>query len=163
MRWNYSLRTLFLLMLVVAAFCFGWVCKERWDGTPLSTLLTSPSQTEPIVKALTAECDKRLEEIAKRQLQPEASRDDVPSGSLSQDITISFRQRELIQSIKLVISLSAELERLERARHKALFPYWYPGTLVGGSLMVSIWVVSCIVAMRIGVCVTQGHSRTAQH
>jgi hypothetical protein len=142
-------------MLVVAAFCFGWVCKERWDGTPLSTLLANQSQTEPLVKALAAECDRQLEEIAKRLLDPAATQGDLHSRSLSQEVESSLHQTEIILSVQTVNLLSAELERLENARHKALFPSWFPGSLVGGSLLVSMWVISCVVAMRLGVRISK--------
>lgn len=155
MRWSFSLRTLFLLMLVVAAFCFGWVCKERWDGTPLATLLANQSQPDSIVKALAVECDRQLEEIAKHVLEPEATKGDLHSVSFGEEAENSFRQQKTILSVQTVNLLSAELERYENACHKALFPSWFPGNLIGGSLLVSLWAISCVVAMRLGVRISK--------
>jgi hypothetical protein len=138
-------------MLVVATFCFGWVCKERWDGTPISTLAANPSQTNRILELLTAELERRSQDlVAGRQSQP-----DLIGGELDKQ----FRLRELIQEIAVVNKISERVDQLDSDRHKALIPYWFPGSVIGASLVVSMWVISCMVAMWFGARLTQNRCR----
>jgi ABC-type proline/glycine betaine transport system permease subunit len=56
--------------------------------------------------------------------------------------------------------ISTRIERLERERHRTVASRWFSGSVVHYSLVLSAWVMSCIVAMRIGVFSTQVGSRS---
>lgn len=151
MRWTFSLRSLFLVMLAVAIFCCGWVCKEQWDRTPFLTPSMSPNKVESLVEVLTDLHERHLQQVTKTQTQLEAAEDDV---------TRSFCQQQIEMGMHVADELSTRIERLERERHRLFVSRWFSASFVHCSLLLSAWVMSCIVAMRIGVFSTQVGSRS---
>ena len=53
--WKFSLRSLFVITLAVAAFCGGWVSKERWDKPPAAAPTMNATPAKQVLKALGAE------------------------------------------------------------------------------------------------------------
>ena len=153
-NWTFSLRSLFLVMLVVATFCSGWVCKEQWDATLLLTPLTSPAQVETLIEELTVMYDRQLKQVAKAQSELEATQDDMAR---------RIRQQEIEAQIQVLDEMATQVQRLERERHGTFFPRWFPGSVVRFLLVISAWVLSCMVAMRMGMRSTQAGTRPEQH
>jgi hypothetical protein len=141
-------------MLVVATFCSGWVCKEQWDATLILTPLTSPAQVETLIEELTVMYDRQLKQVAKAQSELEATQDDIARRN---------RQQEIVAGTQVLDEMSTQVQRLERERHGTFFPRWFPGSVVRFSLVISAWVLSCMVAMRMGMRSNQAGTRPEQH
>ena len=137
MRWNFSLRTMFVVMLVVASFCTGWVCKERWDRPPAATPAINPTQTRRVLELLTDEHAHHLRTIREIESQLNES-----AGGIEGE----FKRAELARAIRVQDLISERIDKIRASLGGTSISLW----IVKAALLVSTLVLSCAVGIRIG-------------
>ncbi len=140
-QWNFSLRTMFVVMLVVASFCTGWLSKERWDKPPAM----SPTRARREVQLLTNDFDRTSSVIYALESQLK-----VGTGGLEEE----FQRVELARAIAVRDEILQRFAQVKASLGGTSIPLW----IVKAALLVSTLVLSCAVGIRIGKHLAQHSS-----
>ena len=136
-RIQFSLRTLFVVMIAIAAFCTGWISKQRWDTPRRSIAPVNRVKARRDLNFLRAEETRRAQAIQKLESQIQA--DAADSMFLSAQLD---RERGIQQRIsERVVDLQAQL------RGPAM-PVLTWGIVA--SLSLSLLIVTFIAGLKMG-------------
>ncbi len=145
-QWNFSLRTMFVVMLVVASFCTGWVCKERWDRPPDPTPVMSPTQARRVLKLLNTEHAQLSWKTRTMEAKIDVSADGIED---------EYQRADLARMIAIQDLISQQIDQVKASFGGTSKPLW----IVKAALLVSMLVLSCAVGIRIGKHLAQHGSR----
>ena len=140
-QWNFSLRSLFVMTLAVAAFSAGWVSKEHWDQPPAPILAMSTTQAKKLLKALGVERAKLSRTIQQKQSEISTSNAD--------EIEMSFLHDELDREMYVQAALGRRMAEINASLPTTTMlsvPRW----VIMTGLSISTLVISFIVGINVG-------------